>query len=120
MTFLKLIRQVEALIALTNPASPTEHTLTLYSDAETLRGLRRYTLKSARIKAYAPDTNNSSSSKFVIVSNPNKIRETQVGHLCYGGIAGANEASYKVTMAKSIGNRKLSTLFCHEVRLSRY
>jgi len=88
-----MCNKVQAFIPLTNPGAPTEHTIALYNDPDTLEGFRRYTLRLAKDKGYVGGFNGSG---LMVVSNPDKIPETSIGPLCYRGIHGANGAAYKV------------------------
>ncbi|CAG7722828.1 unnamed protein product [Allacma fusca] len=82
---------IQALIPVTNPKAPLNHTITLFDDADTLKNFRRYTLQTFKQGPYEKIT---SSPVGAIVTNTEQTKKIRVDKLCYEGLTEQNGASH--------------------------
>ncbi|CAG7723599.1 unnamed protein product [Allacma fusca] len=85
----------QALIPLTNPEYPTQHTITFFDDMDTLKNFRRYTY----VKGLEGEYEGSDEGAIaVVVANSHKTPQISIGNMCYEGKSRTSAAAYMATL----------------------
>ncbi|CAG7730430.1 unnamed protein product [Allacma fusca] len=98
-------KMVQALVPVTNPDQPLDHTLTFFDDPNTLKNLRRYTYVRGLEGAYE---DSGSDPVGVIVTNPQKTPKINIAKLCYQAKAPHTASSYMSRLPRTV-NLDVST-----------
>jgi hypothetical protein len=88
---------VQALISVTNPDKPLDHTITLFDDPNTLKNFRRYTFDRVLEGIYE---STSSEPAGAIISNTQKSKKVNIDKLCYQGKAQSEGRSHMARIAR--------------------
>jgi hypothetical protein len=99
---------VQALVPVTNPERPLDHTITFFDDPDTLQNLRRYTYVKGLEGGYEGI---GSDPVGVIVTNTQKTPKINIGNVCYQGKTQHSGSSYMARLATAVNRDSSSEIF---------
>ncbi|CAG7828940.1 unnamed protein product [Allacma fusca] len=101
---------VQALIPVTNPESPLDHTITFFDDGNTLENLRRYTYVQG-LEGIYESGRSSQNLAGVIVTNTQKTPLISIENVCYQGQTLPTADAYLAMLPSVASQGPSSTIF---------
>ncbi|CAG7838515.1 unnamed protein product [Allacma fusca] len=108
---------VQAIIPLTPPELPTDHSIAFYDDPDTLKNFRRYSFAKGLRHQYS---GSDIGAVGVVVTNTHNTPKIGIGYMCYEGKPATGGAAFQTDLPWYYSHRGYNDFFARKCREDSY